>query len=77
MRIAPLERTPWILKPFFFVTRRMFGKILTPDRVYARRPLILLTRALLMAAVEYSTVLDKRVKRIVSIRTAQIVGCPF
>jgi len=38
---------------------------------------MLLTRALLMGAVEYSRVVDKRVKRIVSIRTAQIIGCPF
>jgi hypothetical protein len=36
-----------------------------------------LTFTSMMAALEYSKVLDKKIKSLASIRTAQIVGCPF
>ena len=77
MRLQPVERMPLILRPFSFVARRMFGKDLTPSQVYARRPGILLAFNGLMAAVEFSKAINSRIKRLVCIRAAQIIGCPF
>ena len=77
MRIAPMQRVPWRLKPLVFMVRRMFGKVLTPYLVYGRRPGILMLLVTLMAAVEYSKAVDPRTKRLTLIRTAQLIGCPF
>jgi len=79
MRIRGLERDKagWSMRPLYFLLKRQFGKVLTPYRVWAHRPAITVALTALMAAVEYSKALDPIVKSLVSIRAAQMVGCPF
>ncbi len=79
MRIRGLERNEarfW-LRPFFSYLAKRFGKTLTPYKVWARRPGVLLGLAALTAALERSKLVDAKLKRLASIRAAQIVGCPF
>ena len=79
MRISPIERkqASWMLRPLYWLVKRQFGKELTPFKVWAHRPGILLGFAATMSALEYSKGADKIVKRLVTLRTAQIVGCVF
>jgi alkylhydroperoxidase family enzyme len=79
MRIRGLERNEatWSMRTAFFLLKRQFGKVLTPYRVWAHRPAITIALTSLMAATEYSKALDPIVKSIVSIRAAQMIGCPF
>ncbi len=79
MRIRGLEKNEasWSMRALYFLLRRQFGKVLTPITVWARRPAITVAMTSMMAAVEYSKALDPIVKTLVSIRAAQMVGCPF
>lgn len=79
MRISPLEpkEASWSARLLFAAVKRQVGKVLTPLKVQAHRPGIMWGFAIAGMAVEFSKGADKIVKRLVTIRTAQIVGCPF
>jgi hypothetical protein len=55
----------------------LFGRVITPNLVLAHRPEILLAAAKLGQAIGASTVVEGRLKTMVSVRAAQMVGCPF
>jgi alkylhydroperoxidase family enzyme len=79
MRIRPLERSEasFSARLLFSAIKRQIGKVITPLRVQAYRPGIMWAMTGMTVALEYSKAADKQVKRLVSLRTAQIVGCPF
>ena len=79
MRIRPLEPKEASLSSrlLFAAMKRQVGKVLTPLKVQAHRPGIMWAAAVMSAALELSKGADKIVKRLVTLRTAQIVGCPF
>ena len=79
MRIRPLEEkeASFSARLLFSLVKRQVGKVLTPLRVQARRPGIMWGGTVISMALEFSKGADKIVKRLVTIRTAQIIGCPF
>jgi alkylhydroperoxidase family enzyme len=79
MRITGLERNQasWFLRPLYTYLKRRFGKELTPYKVWAHRPGTVLALGALMATIDGSRVVDRKLKSLASIRTAQIIGCPF
>lgn len=79
MRIRPLERNEasFSAKLLYSAIKRQVGKVLTPIKVQAHRPGIMWGFAAMTMALEFSKGADKIVKRLVTLRTAQIVGCPF
>ncbi len=80
MRIEPLEsnQVSWVLKPLYFFLKRRFGKVLTPYKVWAYRPAATIGMTVAMGAIEiYSKSLDPKLKRMASLRAAQLVGCLF
>ena len=79
MRIRPLERNEasFSARLLFSLIKRQVGKVLTPIRVQAHRPGIMWGFAAATIALEFSRGADRIVKRLVTIRTAQIIGCPF
>jgi alkylhydroperoxidase family enzyme len=79
MRIRPLERdeAKFSARLLFSMVKRQVGKVLTPIRVQAHRPGIMWGFAAATMALEFSKGADKIVKRLVTIRTAQVIGCPF
>jgi alkylhydroperoxidase family enzyme len=79
MRIRGLEANEagWSVRWLYWYLRRTFGKMLTPYKVWAHRPGITLGFTAMTAALEYSHGADSITKALVSIRAAQMVGCPF
>jgi len=79
MRIPGLDdnQFPFILKPLASAMKRRFGKMLTPYRVWAHQPAITWFYSLFMNSVESSKIVDGAIKRLVSLRAAQLIGCPF
>ena len=65
------------VKPVFQHSLDLFGRVITPNLVMAHRPEILLAAAKLGQAIGASTVVEGRLKTMVSVRAAQMVGCPF
>ena len=79
MRIRPLERNEasFSARLLYSAIKRQVGKVITPMKVQAHRPGIMWGFAAATIALEFSKGADKIVKRLVTLRTAQIVGCPF
>jgi len=79
MRINGIDpqHAPESIKPVFQRSLDFFGRIITPSLVMAHRPEVLLAHAKLGQAISASTVVEGRLKTMVSVRAAQMVGCPF
>ena len=71
------ENAPESVKPVFQGSLDLFGRVITPNLVMAHRPEILLATAKLGQAIGASTIVEGRLKTMVSVRAAQMVGCPF
>ncbi|HEV2705158.1 MAG TPA: hypothetical protein VGV59_04495 [Pyrinomonadaceae bacterium] len=78
-RVRGLEEheASWLMRPVFWASRRMVGKVVTPLKVQARRPGIAWLGNLLGVAIEKSGKVEARVHTLVQLRAAQIVECPF
>lgn len=79
MRIEPIEEKelPWSMRPIAWIMKRMFGRVLTPYLVFARRPGLLWAVSLLNRALMGEKVVRGSIKTLASIRAAQLIGCPF
>jgi alkylhydroperoxidase family enzyme len=79
MRIKGIdpENAPESVQPVFQQSLDWFGRVITPHLVLAHRPEILLATTKLGQAIGASTVIEGRLKTMVSVRAAQMVGCPF
>jgi len=79
MRINGIDpqNAPENIQPIFQGSLDFFGRVITPQLVMAHRPEILLAHAKLGQAISASTVVEGRLKTLVSVRAAQMVGCPF
>ena len=70
-----LEARNWAATLFDALTRRVLGKGLSPIRIAAHRPALLVARVAMDAALRRGRV-DPRLKTLVSLRVAGLVGCP-
>ena len=79
MRITGIDpqNAPESVQPVFQGSLDLFGRVITPNLVLAHRPEILLATAKLGQGISASTVVEGRLKTMVSVRAAQMVGCPF
>jgi alkylhydroperoxidase family enzyme len=79
MRIEGLEekQISWMLKPFTWMMKRRFGKVLNPYKAWAYRPGLTIAMAIFTQSVEASKVTDPSLKRLVCLRAAQMIGCVF
>lgn len=79
MRLAPIERpaNP-LLRLAYQVSRRRFGKVLTPLKVfYARRPRFLLVSAHISRTLESGLSLPADLRALVQAQAARLNGCAF
>ena len=79
MRIKGVDTTnpPESVAKAFEKQTEMYGHVLTPGAVMAHRPEILLASARMNQAVGASNVVEGRLKYMLSVRVAQMIGCPF
>ena len=79
MRIKGIDpqNAPESVRPVLQSSLDFFGRVITPTLVMAHRPEILLAAAKLGQAIGAATVVEGRLKTMVSVRAAQMVGCPF
>lgn len=79
LRIKPIEENeaPLWLKPLYSGYKKLVGKVGTSLKVQAHRPSIAWFGNLFGLAIEKSGKVEKRLHRLVQLRAAQIVECPF
>ncbi|NUN49510.1 MAG: hypothetical protein HUU15_11845 [Candidatus Brocadiae bacterium] len=61
----------------FFFTRRRYGRVLDPLRIYALVPRIMMAAGKLFGSVEKPRHLPVGLKCLAMARAAALVGCPF
>jgi len=71
------EHPPESVAGAFQKMTELSGRVLTPALVMAHRPEILLASGRLNQAVGASQVVEPRLKLMLSVRVAQMIGCPF
>jgi hypothetical protein len=78
-RIAGLEKkqAPWHLRWFYGMTRKMFGKDLTPTKVQMRVPGLIWGSVAMEAALGRKRRISLRLAQLAKVRTAARIGCPF
>jgi len=78
-RIAGLEKkqAPWHLRWFYGMTRKMFGKDLTPAKVQMRVPGLIWGAVAMEAALGRKRRVSLRLAQLAKVRTAARIGCPF
>jgi alkylhydroperoxidase family enzyme len=72
-----LSKPPLVLRPLFAMMRRRVGKVLTPYKAWAYRPGPAFWFAMFMNSLESSKLLPEPTKRLVCLRSAQLIGCVF
>lgn len=79
MRIEPLEENQmsWMLKPLTWAMKRRLGKVVGPFKAWAYRPGITIAMSIFMQSIESSKVTPEPLKRMVCLRSAQMIGCVF
>ncbi len=79
MRVTGLEKREarWTIRWVYRVLPRVFGKMLTPYTVMARQPRALFGSLVANICIESAKGIPDSLKRIVCLRAAQLIGCPF
>jgi 4-carboxymuconolactone decarboxylase len=79
MRIAGVpesSRSP-LVRVAYRESRRRYGEVIDPMRIYAHHPRVMLGYAALELATERSNLVDERTKHLAAIRAAMISGCEW
>ena len=78
-RIEGLEKNhaPWHLRWFYRVTRKMFGKDLTPVKIQMRLPGLVWGGIAMEAGLGRKRLVSLRYIQLAKVRTASRIGCPF
>jgi AhpD family alkylhydroperoxidase len=66
-----------MVRATYFETRRRYGKLLEPLRIFAHHPRLMLGYSALELASEKSKRVDKRLKHLAELRAAMISGCEW
>lgn len=79
MRIKGLERheARWTIRWIYSAMKRQFGRVLTPHTVMAYQPRAAFAMLVANICIESSKGIPNSLKRIVCLRAAQLIGCPF
>lgn len=74
---VPDGRGSILVRLAYWVSRRNWGQVLEPLRIYAHVPRIMMGFGKLLRSVEKSRRLPAGLKSLAMARTAMQVGCPF
>ena len=58
-------------------SRRRYGEVMDPIRIYAHHPRVMFGYALLETASERSSLVDERLKHLAQVRAAMVCGCEW
>ncbi len=59
------------------MTRRRLGKVVTPIRIVAHHPRLLRALAHMELGQEAANAVDPKLKALVQVKVATLIGCPF
>ena len=71
------DETGLLARIAYWMTRRRYGKVLDPVRIYAYRPRLLRAVGGLFRTIERSDRVPPRLRAMAVHHTARLIGCPF
>jgi len=74
---AAIERPGMLTRILLDIGRRMFGKVLTPQQVMARRLPLMLGIGGLYGAIEWFAQTDRRLRALLNIHVAALYAVPY
>jgi len=76
-RTATIERPGMLTRILLDIGRRMFGMVLTPQQVMARRLPLMLGIGGLYGAIEWFAKTDRRLRALLNMHVAALYGVPY
>lgn len=76
-RIAPVEDPGIVVRGFYSIGRRLFGKVPTPERLMAHRPALMLGLGALWTSIERFGALDERLRALLQLRVAELYNVAY
>lgn len=76
-RIEGAKSGNWMVKLAYYVTKKKTGKVLMPVQIMAHHPTILGGFGYMERTFRKSKSVDLRLKDLVQLRTASVIGCSF
>ena len=61
----------------YWLTRRKLGRVVAPIRILAHHPRLLRAQAHMELGQEAAQTVDPRLKAMVEVKVAMLIGCPF
>lgn len=70
--VREVEEPGLLVRAFYKVGERLFGKVPTPERLMAHRPLLMLGLGALYAAIEWSGKIEPRLRALLNLQVAAL-----
>jgi hypothetical protein len=71
------KKTSFLMRRVFKTVRKRLGKDLTPQKIQARVPRVFWASTIMEILLGERAKVPRRLRSIVQLRTAALVGCPF
>jgi len=71
-RMTEIERPGAIGRLFYFIGKKLFGQVPTPERIMARRLPLMLGIGALYSAIEWFGVIDARLRALLQLQVARL-----
>ena len=76
-QIQEVERPGLGLKAFYKIGERIYGKVPTPERIMAHRPLLMMGLGGLYGAIEWFGKIDRELRALLNVQVAELYGSPY
>ena len=76
-RIREIRKPGLVLRVFYAIGERLFGKVPTPERLMAHRPPLLLGLGGLYGAIEWFGKIDGQLRALLNVQVARLYGSAY
>ena len=78
-RIQGIEKAEagFLVRLAYWLTKRKLGRVIVPVKIVARHPRLLRAYAHMELGQEAASSVDVRLKALVQVKVAMLIGCPF
>ncbi|HLC40896.1 MAG TPA: hypothetical protein VJO34_04640 [Methylomirabilota bacterium] len=76
-RIQEVERPGFMLRLFYKIGERMYGKVPTPERLMAHRPALMMGLGGLYGAIEWFGKINVELRGLLNVQVAELYGSQY
>ncbi len=75
--ITEIERPGLVGRLFYFIGKRLFGQVPTPERIMAHRMPLMVGLGGLYTAIEWFGTIDRPLRALLQLRVARLYRAPY